>query len=202
MNRKIVLFILILPLVLFFRIKEANSKAKEKCLKCHPELKQKIQSLHFKNYKCISCHNPHTSKLKFLLLNPPQILCLSCHKKEKEASLERVHTPFKKGECLKCHDPHKNILLAPEKELCFKCHKAAAFEKKVVHQPVKNGKCTKCHFPHASSNEFLLAMPNKSLASKSFPSGPNKLCLNCHPLNKKLRESHPQIKNLSKKLKI
>ncbi|MGA1823171.1 MAG: cytochrome c3 family protein [bacterium] len=191
MNRKIILSILIVFLILCLGIVEALSQ--ERCLTCHTDLKQKMSSSqHFKNCTCISCHNPHTSKFKFLLLDIPQTLCLSCHKKEKESSLEHVHKPFKKGECLTCHDPHTNNLLMDEKALCFTCHKAAAFEKKVVHQPIQNSKCTKCHCPHASSNDFLLAMPNKSKRS-----GPITLCLTCHPLNKKLEKSHPQIKNIS-----
>jgi predicted CXXCH cytochrome family protein len=81
-----------------------------------------------------------------------------------------VHVPD--GPCHVCHrgkGPFQGTeaLLAPEKELCFKCH-IFVRQKKVVHPAIEQSGCTFCHNPHGSPYQYLLR------------ERPQKLFFRCH----------------------
>jgi predicted CXXCH cytochrome family protein len=111
--------------------------------------------------KCTSCHSPHASKLKHLLLAPGTDLCLSCHAKTKaKLALGTSHAPA--DDCLSCHRPHasaqKRLAVQPLSELCAQCHDAEAkgFVDSHLGIDPKVMTCTSCHDPHGSKAPKLL----------------------------------------------
>jgi len=102
----------------------------ELCYTCHEEIKTDLSSLpqvHLAmNSGCTSCHSPHSSDEKNILVAQQKKLCLSCHNKDVTATGEKT----------------VNI----KKLLSYS---------KVVHPPVEGG-CVVCHQPHASQNNYLL----------------------------------------------
>jgi predicted CXXCH cytochrome family protein len=57
------------------------------------------------NGDCASCHNPHQSNEKALLLKNPSQLCFDCHE-EKDMAGVKAHAGTTGKSCLECHDPH------------------------------------------------------------------------------------------------
>jgi predicted CXXCH cytochrome family protein len=105
--------------------------------------------------RCLSCHAPHGSSSPALV---------SAH----------THPGFGDRDCKRCHTPGpapaRATLIAPERQLCVRCHSTAKprdAESK-VHDPVAKGDCASCHSSHASPRKGLLA------ASES------QLCARCH----------------------
>jgi len=87
------------------------------CLRCHKdksaaEALAKGLRLHPTSAKgdCYACHDPHQSKIPYMLLKKPQQICIPCHSDPKIMELAAHKQP---GECLTCHNPHlgKNRLL-------------------------------------------------------------------------------------------
>jgi predicted CXXCH cytochrome family protein len=149
------------------------------CYKCHVKLKESLSRPHvhfpFKEGKCISCHNAHTSDIKVLIREDINTLCLSCHDGiDKALKKEYVHYAIKKGKCTDCHYPHSgenaHLLVKPQKDICWTCHESLKeqLKKSVVHSPFKEGACASCHNPHASSFEDQIL------------DDPKTLCKNCH----------------------
>lgn len=104
----------------------------ELCYTCHIDVKKDIDTqpnvhLALKNENsCTTCHSPHSSDDKKLLLSQQKKLCLGCHNKDiNAAGVKTVNI---------------KLLLA---------------NSKIIHPPVENG-CVVCHQPHASSNNYLL----------------------------------------------
>jgi len=155
----------------------------EKCLKCHPALRQEMASrgahAPFKKLQCSSCHNPHTSNYEHLVKEQISKLCKNCHKGKKGVFGKKYgHSPFEEGACLKCHEPHssknRKLLLAAGGKLCFTCHaKKEILSKKYKHDPVKKGKCLPCHSPHTSDHERMLKR------------GLSQACVSCHSIKSK-----------------
>ncbi|MCC7147067.1 MAG: hypothetical protein IT443_11535 [Phycisphaeraceae bacterium] len=123
---------------------------------------------------CLACHQPHTSKAKFLLTaDSVADVCLKCH--TMADGLHR-HGPVAAGECTNCHLPHEadvpRLLRGGQvPDHCFTCHRemqdqlTRATQK---HEPaVKN--CLACHTPHASDEPHQL---KQAVAP---------LCFSCHP---------------------
>jgi predicted CXXCH cytochrome family protein len=54
---------------------------------------------------CTSCHNPHVSENKKLLLKTGQQLCLTCHNST-QVFKQKVHQEAKTNDCTECHNPH------------------------------------------------------------------------------------------------
>jgi predicted CXXCH cytochrome family protein len=104
----------------------------ELCYTCHDDLKKDLAAqsnvhLAIKNENsCTTCHSPHSSDEKKLLVSQQKKLCLSCH--------------------------NKDVTTAGTKTVNIKQLLANS---KVIHPPVENG-CVVCHQPHASSNNYLL----------------------------------------------
>jgi predicted CXXCH cytochrome family protein len=112
--------------------------------------------------RCEACHDPHGGE-PHLLRQPPQALCLSCHRQGGAAWRKdsHVHSPEPKGECAGCHDPHASdrprlLAVAPEQR-CVACHgKPAAMRPGVkLHVAFTGGDCTTCHEPHAGGKATL-----------------------------------------------
>ena len=122
---------------------------------------------------CLTCHDPHVSRTKFLLTaDSVDALCAKCH----DVPLKKhAHEPFAAGQCTVCHQAHQ----ADNKELlrygegpdhCFGCHKekqTAIATLPHVHKAAAES-CTTCHGPHATDNPNQLKKPV------------NDTCLGCH----------------------
>ncbi len=85
------------------------------------------------------------------------------------------HGPSSAGRCTVCHVAHDAPsaagLVAPEKELCFRCHQDLRQELTAGyrHRVVREQPCSVCHDPHRSPYPHLLKQPLEAL------------CLGCHP---------------------
>ena len=79
----------------------------EVCYTCHTDFKTKYEYVHgpVAGGFCTSCHAPHLSKNKKLLLRTEQDLCLNCHSKSLIMQNE-VHLDIGKTICTECHNPH------------------------------------------------------------------------------------------------
>jgi predicted CXXCH cytochrome family protein len=56
---------------------------------------------------CHACHDPHQSENRYLLLQPPEKICLPCHEEAKLLpSVKDKAAHQKPDECLVCHNPH------------------------------------------------------------------------------------------------
>ena len=79
------------------------------CYGCHTRFEKFPKFPHGPVYGgyCSTCHHPHRSKNRSLLLISGNGLCYKCHK---ESSLfnKEVHLSSREKECIKCHNPHGN----------------------------------------------------------------------------------------------
>ena len=151
---------------------ELIMKVPQLCYSCHDPLNTK-KTIHppVEGGECLTCHSPHNSPNKSLLVDfPVSKLCLNCH----DLKLEKVqHKPVIDGNCLGCHNPHQSdfakLLKFEKAELCLQCHDKPKQQlaMKNLHPPFKNN-CKACHAPHSSTENHLL--------SDNAP----KLCYNCH----------------------
>ncbi len=105
---------------------------------------------------CLSCHQPHTSKAKFLLkTDTVEQTCATCH----AIPLQKyAHEPFLKGQCTVCHQPHqadnaKLLRIGDKSKQCFSCHSdlgTSMATASVVHKPASQD-CNTCHNPHTTA---------------------------------------------------
>ena len=157
-----------------FRLAQEGS---ELCKMCHTiKADQKYMHGPVAVGDCTSCHAPHASDNKALLLKKGNDLCFTCHGAiQDETKKKVVHDALQEG-CTSCHSPHgspfKKLLSDEGDKLCYQCHSKIGerIEKsKSVHAPIKTEKaCASCHNPHAIDGEKLLQK-----AEKDF-------CLDCH----------------------
>ncbi|MFZ5947203.1 MAG: cytochrome c3 family protein [Stygiobacter sp.] len=144
------------------------------CNNCHDPIKSdKVNHVPFAKGDCVTCHNPHGSEQRFMLMQKsiPQ-LCFSCHK-EDMSKKKTLHPPVEEGDCLVCHQAHSSsnpkLLVKPGNSLCFMCHtdiESGLTEAENIHTPASQ--CTSCHNPHGSDSERML--------SSDVPN----LCFTCH----------------------
>ena len=100
---------------------------------------------------------------------------------DEEHRIVSKHKPFAEKNCQGCHDFKKtNLLLRPEDQLCFMCHKDF-IKGSYVHGPVSVGDCLACHLPHDSGYPALLQ------ESK------NKICEKCHTEERVAVRMHEQV---------
>lgn len=156
-----------------------KTKVPDLCFECHKELKEAQADTYvhflFKNGKCSTCHDPHVSKRKGLMVDKIDTICLRCHDSIKNL-LEHamIHGALREHDCTECHAPHsaknKYLLAKEEKGLCLNCHENLnrEFQKPHICRPFKEGECSACHNAHASPVNSLLV------------SQPNQLCKQCH----------------------
>ena len=141
------------------------------CTACHGDVLESVAggSLHGAvigkrgRAGCLSCHDPHMSDSRKLLLGAGGKLCRQCHGEIVEsATAETGHAPAA-DDCSTCHEPHSSgevglLTMAPE-ELCVACHDSGDEDLVQAHLGADLGKltCTQCHTPHGSGHEKLLA---------------------------------------------
>lgn len=82
-------------------------KQPELCSQCHEDFKSKFKYVHgpVEGGFCTSCHNPHMSKSKHLLLRDGQNLCTFCHEIN-QVKKNEMHGDIGDASCLECHHPH------------------------------------------------------------------------------------------------
>lgn len=127
------------------------------CLRCHkvdgPILMKKHQGYPVANSLCTSCHDPHGSNTRGMLL-------------------DTVHKPVERGMCSQCHEPPSPSMKSFQTRqtgtaLCKGCHTDQVnvmLGKSRVHRPVLEGEgCLGCHSPHASKEPKLVKGPLKDV---------------------------------------
>lgn len=178
MTRSIIFLLALLLLGFDAAGAEVRKPGYEKCLTCHVEIKKLVKDKGghspFREFRCGSCHTPHSSRQKGLLKEDVASLCRECHRNLKGGmGPGRSHKPFEDGRCLSCHNPHASenpkLLVKRGGELCFGCHpKEGPFKARNVHRPVQEGRCLACHQPHGSQHEALTGKDRTAL------------CASCH----------------------
>ena len=129
--------------------------------------------------QCTSCHNPHSTADKSLLVDRADRICLTCHTDLKQRMAEgRVHDPAGEGDCLGCHRPHNaafaSLLQDNPTTICLGCHDGddSAFQAKHLGRSGSELDCRKCHDPHAGTAQGLL----QPLQHEPFLSGDCSIC--------------------------
>ncbi len=147
------------------------------CTKCHNILDDladdNLHSPILDEESCISCHTPHASDYKNLLISPKNTICLECHDDPAEA-VGTKHVPYAEGNCLKCHTPHGSLFGAlfqmPIGYMCLECHDniITDFPPDNMHTADDVNSCNNCHDGHSSEHSSLLNYNSIDL------------CLSCH----------------------
>lgn len=77
----------------------------ELCLRCH-ELNLDKTFVHgpLASGGCLVCHDPHSSRYRYLLVSEPGTFCLGCHDRDTVAKIDG-HTDLSES-CTTCHDAH------------------------------------------------------------------------------------------------
>ena len=147
---------------------------------------------------CQSCHDPHLSPNRKLLVKTGTALCASCHDEVvKAAGATGGHAPAA-DDCLSCHKPHAapgpHLLAEAPRAVCLGCHDAADAGLRKAHlgAKVEGLDCTSCHTPHGAGHAKALARYlhapvtegcdacHRGSASKLVEDGNPPLCLACH----------------------
>lgn len=127
------------------------------CTFCHAvaDSPGKVQHAAITDEGCTSCHNPHASTAKYLLVKDAvSQTCGQCHDTPRGTY---EHAPFAAGQCNLCHAPHESdhaMLLrhGSGPAHCMTCHAdlgARIADAAFVHEPAKTD-CAACHGAHAS----------------------------------------------------
>ena len=84
-----------------------NQSMPDVCYQCHDNFSDKYKVLHgpVGGGQCTTCHNPHMSENKNLLVRTGQLLCLFCHNTE-QVMQAVAHKDIKDVSCTECHNPH------------------------------------------------------------------------------------------------
>lgn len=136
----------------------------ELCIRCHVLPHEKTMHAPVVEGKCLSCHDPHGSEhRRVLVAEPNQDLCMRCHKQKMDISKSKyVHGPVAVGACIVCHKPHSSelpkLLIQDAKSTCLTCHSevmAKGEQGMHMHAALEQG-CTRCHDPHASDHRYQL----------------------------------------------
>ena len=158
------------------------------CFMCHDENTKSNIHPPSEEGECLTCHSPHSSANKGLLINAPQAaLCFDCH----DASIAEKqfkHKPVAEGNCSNCHDPHQSeydqLLKAEKKLLCLSCHTSAQMQMEFSskHVPFEDD-CANCHETHSADHEKLLLQKTPEL------------CFNCHdnPVSEEAKSIHKVV---------
>lgn len=154
--------------------------------------------------KCLTCHSPHTSAKKALLVDKPPG-CADCHAAvtERLKTDRFVHGPMNLGDCRLCHTVHASaspkLLVRPATSLCIDCHSDAlpAAGTSAALQPhtmIPEGQCGRCHEPHSAANPRMLRQPAGRLCqgchegkTRSFHEAKGfsiYICAKCHDLHR------------------
>lgn len=151
----------------------------ELCWICHgdmgPMLGMDYPHNPFQKGYCTTCHSPHASDHRRLLVQSEQDLCVTCHPVAAWMARDQLHPPFEGRFCTNCHQPHasewKGVLNKRQRDLCFMCHPSVALlsSKAYQHNPFEYDNCTGCHDPHSANWRPLLLADQEAV------------CYSCHP---------------------
>ncbi|MBU1001583.1 MAG: cytochrome c3 family protein [Proteobacteria bacterium] len=125
------------------------------CKGCHADAGEKKgahRGYSVADTDCVSCHSPHSSPRKALLMDDR-------------------HEPFARGQCGACHKQASGggALRQQGAQLCLRCHEGEAESfRKIVSHAGQGVYCLNCHGPHASER------------GKLRRSGEERMCLECH----------------------
>jgi predicted CXXCH cytochrome family protein len=173
----------------------------KECSDCHRRVApSNVNCLLAKEDLCKFCHQVPAEGGITRLLEAPEPLCFSCHKKDQFKG-SFVHGPFAAGACITCHDPHggsvPGMLRLSGQQLCLECHKDMSrrlTNAKFRHKAAAT-ECTGCHSPHMSDQRAMLTSPFPGLcgkchektirdqqmaAVKHSPFTEERACMNCH----------------------
>ncbi len=146
---------------------------------------------------CLSCHDPHMSPHRRLLVAPGSELCNRCHQEVVTAATAETGHAAAAEDCLHCHRPHvaaeRPLLSAPAQEHCVRCHDTVDEELSAAHlgADLESLACVSCHDPHGSGHDHLLARHLHGAleagcdrchdgAADRFLEAGSELCLSCH----------------------
>ncbi len=158
------------------RVKLITTTPQALCITCHADmnaadLKGTVHPPAVRD--CLTCHSPHTSDNKYLLLKPEsgnkqENLCLTCHNQGVNVPTGGSRHPALDMGCDTCHVTHKvgekgkeefdYHLTKASPALCLDCHDATSADLIKAHQgqPFGSANCVQCHNPHQSDQAHLL----------------------------------------------
>ena len=87
------------------------------CHNCHDDYTVSAQFVHgpVAVGQCLFCHNPHKSRIQYLLKEPEPKLCYKCHDINVIESMP-AHLTVQPSACTDCHNPHASSTKALLKE--------------------------------------------------------------------------------------
>jgi len=184
-----------------------RSRGERLCSACHSDLDEapgENGSVHaaLKGKRgragCLSCHDPHMSAERALLLETGPELCAGCHEElVLAATADTGHAPAAE-DCTSCHQPHTSaqagLLDVAAAELCRGCHDIEDADLSAAHLNTDLDRldCLTCHTPHGSGHPKLLAATlhppildgcdtcHEGSANEVMENGESSLCLICH----------------------
>ncbi len=185
---------------------KAVKPVNDTCFACHEDMQSALAKGKYKHVAavrdCTSCHNPHNSKLKQLLVGEMPALCNGCHvgiRKDMESAVR--HDALTSGKsCSACHSPHasgvEKVLLRLPYDQCVGCHSTDGMkdsngkpmtnfakllaENPVHHAPIESKDCSACHQPHGSAHTRLAIAEYPPQFYSSFAPANYALCFTCH----------------------
>ena len=136
------------------------------CFDCHSDVQTavKAKGAHpaVSDGTCTTCHSPHASWEKGMLVGPQGKLCLECHSSVGEkAQAPGAHAAVKEGKCTACHQPHASpnpkLYKGDGLTTCGACHTEVNgwFAQKSVHAAIRKGECLSCHEAHVGKAHLL-----------------------------------------------
>ncbi|PKL52184.1 MAG: hypothetical protein CVV37_02490 [Nitrospira bacterium HGW-Nitrospira-1] len=178
-----------------------QTSAPELCYQCHEnKADKKFKHTPVQQGMCLSCHLPHESDNKRLLIMPAiDAQCFTCHD-ENTFKGSAPHTPVSEGRCIDCHSPHSTDnpkqLVKPVLDLCLECHNRDMKDTKgvtlpstknahtgkgmILHKPFAEGKCIDCHYPHPVKEYRRLKGSYPEEFYTSYSEGSYSFCFKCH----------------------
>lgn len=185
---------------------KAIKPVNETCFVCHEDMQSAMTKGKYRHAAaekdCTSCHNPHNSRLKQLLVAEMPGLCNNCHtgiRKSMDSAVK--HDALTSGRsCSACHSPHasgvEKVLLRLPYDQCVGCHSTdgmkdsdgkpmtnfAKFlaENPVHHAPIESKDCSACHQPHGSAHTRLAISEYPPQFYAPFAPENYALCFTCH----------------------
>jgi len=132
----------------------------ELCYNCHDDYTISAPFVHgpVAVGQCLFCHNPHKSKIKYLLKEPEPGLCYLCHDVN-TIELIAAHLPNRLSSCTNCHNPHASSLKALLKETSSQMNYESG-RVTVVDTPIQNSIST-----DKGQNEKAASEPAASASS-------------------------------------
>lgn len=117
-----------------------KASVSETCFGCHPAQRTEFRKrshmpLPEGKMSCDSCHNPHGTPTRAMLVaSTVNDLCLGCHA-EKRGPFIWEHAPVREN-CMNCHEAHGSnqemLLVAPRPFLCQQCHTSRTHQNRLL----------------------------------------------------------------------